>query len=145
MNAIENANIAPDSEEPGRNPAGQMSFLEQVLSPLMLQRMMASGATVLVLGLVGWLWSLGVFDHPIVAATAIGLANLAVIALGIVLVRKTRHQLAGNGVTLLGALALPLNLWLYDAQKLITLSDGGHLWIPAACCCVIYAAIARTL
>lgn len=127
-----------------RQPAPR-SFVEQVLSPLMLQRMMACGGGLLVLGFVGWLWSTGIFQQPLVAASAIGIATLSVMGLGMALVRKSRYQLAGTGLTLLAALAMPLNLWFYDAQKLITLANGGHLWIPAAIICAIYALIARTL
>lgn len=121
------------------------SFIEQILSPLMLQRMMASGGGILVLGFVGWLWSIGIFESPVVVAVTIGVLNFAVLAGGIALVRISRYRLAGNGLTHLAALAMPLNIWFYSAQGLITIEGGGHLWIPAAICCGIYAAVARLL
>ena len=121
------------------------SLMEQILSPESLQRMMSVGGGALVLGLIGWLWSIGVFDNPKVVAVVLGGVNLAVLAAGIALVRFTRHQLAGNGLTLLASLAMPLNLWFYDAQGLITIENGGHLWVPAAICCAIYASVARVL
>ena len=121
------------------------SFIEQLLSPQSLQWMMACGSGILILGFVIWLWSVGVFENPLVVASCAGAATLGLIAGGTLMVRKTCYQLGGRWLTLLGALAMPLNLWLYDAQGLITLSDGGHLWIPAAICCVIYAGIARVL
>lgn len=40
-------------------------------------------------------------------------------------------------MTLLACLLMPLNLWFYDAQGLITLREGGHLWIPAVVCCAL--------
>ena len=120
-------------------------FWEQLLNPLMLQRMMTFGGVLLIIGFVIWLKSIGVFANPMVVAGAIGGATLAAISIGIGLVRRTRYQLAGRGLVLLGSLALPLNLWFYDAQGLVTVAEGGHLWIPALVCCVIYAAVARAL
>ncbi len=121
------------------------SFLEHLLSPQSLQWMMACGSGLLVAGFVVWLWTAGIFENPLVIASAAGAATFALLGGGMAMVLKTRHQLAGKWLTLVGAMALPLNLWLYDAQGLITLADGGHLWIPAALCCVIYAGIARVL
>ena len=127
-------------------PAKQnRSVVEQLLSPQSLQWMMACGSGLLMLGFVIWLWTVGIFENPLVIAGCSGAATLAVLAGGISMVRMTRYQLAGKWLTLLGALALPLNLWLYDAQGLVTLAEGGHLWIPAAICCFLYAGIARVL
>lgn len=127
------------------NDNSRRSFIEQLLSPQTLQWMMACGSGLLMLGLVIWLWSVGIFENPVVVAVSAGAATLSLLAGGMSMILKTRHQLAGRWLTMLGAVALPLNLWLYDAQGLITLAEGGHLWIPAAICCVIYAAIARVL
>ena len=135
----------PPSPPPAPNPPARVPLLEQLLRPETLQRLMFVGGGLLVLGFVGWLWSIGLFDQPIIAAVIIGATTLSVLAAGIVLVKKTRFELAGTGLTLLASLALPLNLWFYDAQGLITLADGGHLWIPAAMCCGIYAAVAQLL
>ena len=121
------------------------TLMEQLLSPQALQRMMGASGGLLVVGLVGWLWSIGIFENPIIIASTLGTITLSVLALGAWLHCRTRHQLAGSGITLLAELALPLNLWLYDAQGLITISEGGRLWIPAAVCCGIYAFIARVL
>ncbi len=57
----------------------------------------------------------------------------------------TRYQMAGRALTLLACLVMPLNLWVYDAQELIPLEQGGHLWIPALVCCVLYAISALLL
>ena len=120
-------------------------LVEQVLSPHALQWMMICGGGMLILGFVIWLWSVGIFENPLVVASVVGIATLGTLATGVVMVRLTRYQLAGRGIALLGSIALPLNLWLYDAQGLVTLADGGHLWIPEALCCLIYAAVARVL
>jgi hypothetical protein len=120
-------------------------ILEQLLSEQSLKWMMCCGCGFLVLGFVIWLWSAGIFENPIIIATTVSAATLGTLAAGIGLVRSTRYQLAGKGLAMLGSLAMPLNLWLYDAQGLITLADGGHLWIPAAICCLIYAVVARVL
>jgi len=137
------AELESDGSVPDSNQ--RRAFLEVLLSQQTLQWMMACGSGLLVLGLVIWLWSVGIFENPLVVATVAGTATLGLLGFGMLLVQKTRYQLAGKWVTLLGAMALPLNLWLYDAQGLITLTDGGHLWIPAAICCLIYAGVARVL
>ena len=137
-----------DAEPVNPMPAPEQdttSFLEQLLSPQTLQRMMTCGGLLLVFGLVAWLWSIGIFENPLVGATLLGGATLGVLGLGAWLHRHTKHELAGTGLTLLAELALPLNLWFYDAQGLVTISEGGRLWIPAAICCGIYAFIARVL
>src|SRR5262249_10908695 len=52
----------------------------------------------------------------------------------------------GRALTLLACLAMPLNLWFYDAQNLISLRvEGSHLWIAALVCCALYAVSARLL
>lgn len=137
------AQIADESHV--ASETSRQSFIEQLLSPQTLQWMMACGSGLLMLGLVIWLWSVGVFENPIVVAVSAGTATLSLLCGGMAMCLKTRHQLAGRWLTILGAVALPLNLWLYDAQGLITLAEGGHLWIPAAMCCVIYAGVARVL
>lgn len=129
----------------GTADSAAITWLDRVLSPESLQRLMACGGGLLVLGFVTWLWSIGLFENPWMLAIGTGVATFGVLAVGIAMVRLTRFQLAGRSITLLGALALPLNLWLYDSQQLIAIAQGGHLWIPAAVCCVVYALIARTL
>ena len=135
--------IQPGIQETGVR--SRRNFFELVLDPRTLQALMACGAGVLVTGLVVWLWSIGVFENPKVAATCLGIANAAVVVGGISLVRFTRYQTAGKAVTMLGCLVMPLNLWFYDAQGLITLDQGGHLWVPAVFCCLVYAVVARVL
>ena len=118
-------------------------LIERLLSPESIQRLMLVGGGLLVAGFLVWLRVWTVFKEPLVVAAAIGLLISAIIGSGIALVRFTRYKLAGTGLAFLGALAMPLQLWFYDAQGLITLEEGGHLWIPAALFCAVYAAIAR--
>lgn len=127
-------NVAATQTRPG--------LTERLLSPESLQKMMTCGGCLLVLGFVIWLWKIGVFANPLMVAAIVGGATLGTMAIGIAVTKLTRFSLAGNGLTMLGALALPLNLWLYDAQGLITLEGGGHLWVPAALCCAVYGAVA---
>lgn len=116
-----------------------------MLDPQSLRVMMGTGGGLLAVGLAIWLWSVGVFRDPLVAAIALGACNLALMACGAIVVRSTRYQTAGMAITLLACLVMPLNLWFYDAQGLITIRNGGHLWVPAPVCCVIYAGVARLL
>ena len=118
-------------------------LIERLLSPESIQRLMLVGGGLLVAGFLVWLRVWTVFKDPMVVAAAIGMLIAAIIGSGIALVRFTRYKMAGTGLAFLGALAMPLQLWFYDAQGLITLDEGGHLWIPAALFCAVYAAIAR--
>ena len=115
-----------------------------LLDPRGLNTLMLAGGGLLSLGLVIWLAVIGLFDNPTVAAVALGGANLALLAASIWAARG-KYCTAGRGAALLACLLLPLNLWFYDAQGLITLADGGNLWLPALICCVIYAIVARVL
>jgi hypothetical protein len=103
---------------------------------------MLSGGGVLVLGLVTWLWAQGVFENSLVTAVTLGVTNVAVLALGVASVRQSRYQTAGMALTILACLVLPLNLWFYDAQGLVTLDQGGHLWVAALVCCSLYVGVA---
>lgn len=138
---------APPSSDQATIEAGEArkAWIERFLSPESLQRMMLCGGGLMILGFVTWLWSTGVFDSPLIAASAIGIVNVSVLAAGIGILKKTRYRLAGRGLTLLAGLAMPLNLWFYHAQGLMPLDEGAPLWIPAFICCVFYGLIARSL
>lgn len=101
------------------------------------------GGTLLVLGLVIWLTTLGVFKNPVVVAVALGLGNAVLLGGGWATTAYTRYQTAGRALTLLACLVMPLNLWFYHSHQLITLD--GHLWVAALVCCVLYAASALVL
>lgn len=143
--AAEPETESTEENTPEKEASRFRSRIEQLLDPKTLHTLMCCGGGVLIIGLIGWLWSIGLFDNPVIVAVCAGIGNLAVIATGAATVLKTRYRIAGRGLALLGCLVLPLNLWFYDAQGIITLNDGGHLWVPALLCCVIYAAVMRIL
>lgn len=131
--------VASDPEPETRH------LIDRLLDPRSLQLLMMTGGTLLVVGLVVWLWTIGLFENSLVVASVMGGANLAVLAGGVAMVLRSRYQTAGRAITLLASLVLPLNLWFYDAQGLVTLNEGGHLWLPALVICCLYAATARLL
>ncbi len=133
----------PQKERP--QPSSPRRLIEVMLDPRTLQGLMLVGGGLLVLGLVAWLWSIGVFENRLVVASCLGAANVALLVTGVAGFHFTRYQTAAKGITLLGCLVMPLNLWFYDAQGLITLDQGGHLWIPALVCCAVYVLVARLL
>ena len=58
-------------------------------------------ATVLlVVGLVIWLATLGIFKNPVVVAIALGIGSGAVLAGGWATIRYTRYQTAGRAIKL---------------------------------------------
>jgi hypothetical protein len=128
-----------------RRPNSVADLARTLLDPRSLNVLMAAGGGLLALGLVIWLAVIGVFDDPLVAATGLGSANVALLGVGAWLAARTRYRGAGRGVAMLACVLLPLNLWFYDAQGLITLADGGNLWIPAVGCTLLYVAVARLL
>ncbi len=126
-------------------PAPRRNLLEILLDPRSIQWLLGSGGALLVVGLLIWLAAMGIFENKLVVAGLLGAANAALL-LGVwAVIRFTRHEMAGRALTLLACLVMPFNLWFYDRQGLITLSEGGHLWIPAVVCCILYALSARLL
>lgn len=130
------------STEPSSATSIAGRILEAILDPKSLQYLMMLGSALLVLGLVIWLATQGFFDDPHVMAVCGAVVNLAVLGGGAYLLRYTRFEMAGRGMTLLACLVMPLHLWFYDAQGLIVLNEGGHLWIPALVIAVLYAVCA---
>jgi len=116
---------------------------EILLDPRSIQWLLGLGGALLVIGLVIWLATLGIFKNPLVVAVTLGLGNAALLGAGWAITSYTRYQMAGRALTLLACLVMPLNLWFYHAQTLITLE--GHLWVAALVCCVLYAASAMVL
>lgn len=134
---------SPKESSPDAPPSNRITQL--LLDPRGLQLLMTAGGGLLALGLVLWLVVIGVFDQPLHAAMGLGFANLALLGTGVAVALKTRYRSAGRAVAMLACLLLPLNLWFYDAQGLVTLANGGNLWLPALVGCVLYAAVARLL
>ena len=136
--------VQPKEVDEPKEPSGVSlaGLLEAILDPRSLQYLMMLGGALLVLGGVIWLATQGFFDNPVVVATLIAVGNLAVLGAGAWMIRSSRFQLAGRGMTLLACMAMPFHLWFYDAQGLIVLDQGGHLWIPALAIAVLYAVCA---
>ena len=131
----ESKNVAP--HEPRR------PLWEILLDPHTIQWLLGLGGVLLVVGLVIWLATLGIFKNPVVVAVALGAGNALLLAGGWATIRCSRYQTAGRAVTLLACLVMPLNLWFYHANNLITLD--GNLWAAALACCVLYLASALVL
>jgi hypothetical protein len=119
------------------------AMMEVLLDPHSIQWLLAIGGGLIVLGLVIWLSSLGLFENPGVVAACLGIGNGAILLGGWALTLRTRYQNAGRALTLLACLVMPLNLWFYHTHHLITLE--GHLWLAGLVCCVIYAISAVVL
>lgn len=133
-------------EEVAEPPAPAMprrSLWEILLDPRSIQWLLVFGGVLLVLGLVIWLWTQHFFERPEVIATALGIGNVALLLGGWGVIRGTRYQTAGRALTLLACLVMPLNLWFYHANHLITLE--GNLWLAGLVCCVFYAGSALVL
>ena len=137
--------LSPEDESSKKPASVRRGLIEMLVDPRTIQGLMMCGGGLLVLGLVVWLWSIGIFENPKLVAVCLGIGNLGLLGAGVGLVRGTKNQTAGMAITLLSCLVLPLNLWFYDAQGLITLSQGGNLWVPALVCCAIYVGVARLL
>jgi hypothetical protein len=127
----------PCSAPPKRPP-----LLEIVLDPRNIQMLLAFGGALMVTGLVILLWVNSFFTPPVVALV-LGAANAGVLGTGGWLMRTTRYQLTGRALTLFACLVMPLNLWYYHANGLVTLD--GHLWVVALVISALYAASALAL
>jgi hypothetical protein len=142
--AVERPSAKP-AEGPAQAPQPRRSFLEVLLDPRTIQWMLALGGALLVLGIVIYLAAEGLFKNPLFVAIVLGAGNAALLGAGFWLVLGTRYQTAGRALTLLACLLMPFNLWFYDAQGLLALRNGGHLWVAALVCVAAYAAAARVL
>ena len=125
---------------PPRQP--RRNLMEILLDPRNIHMLLAFGGALMVVGLVILLWVNELLKPPVVAV-GLGVVNAALLGAGWWLLRGSRYQMAGRAVTLLACLVLPLNLWYYHANSLITLD--GHLWVAALVISVLYAASALVL
>jgi hypothetical protein len=130
---------------PEPRPAPRRPLLEIVLDPRNIQWLLLFGAAMLVLGLVIYLYTLGVFEDARMVAVLMGVSTLGLLVSGGATVHWTRYQLAGRALTLLACLIMPLNLWFYHAQGLHPFTLYERLWVAALVCCALYAASAWVL
>lgn len=132
----------PAESSAARPARPHRSLLEILLDPRNIHMLLAFGGALMVVGLVILLWVNKLLQPPVVAI-GLGVLNAVLLAAGWWLLRGSRYQLAGRAVTLLACLVLPLNLWYYHANNLITLD--GHLWVAALVISALYAASALVL
>ncbi|MGH7221602.1 MAG: hypothetical protein ACRELF_00065, partial [Gemmataceae bacterium] len=123
-------------------PQPRRNLMEILLDPRNIHMLLAFGGALMVVGLVILLWVNELLKPPVVAV-GLGVVNAALLGAGWGLLRGSRYQMAGRAVTLLACLVLPLNLWYYHANGLITLD--GHLWVAALVISALYAASALVL
>jgi hypothetical protein len=111
-------------------------LLNSLLSPRSIRWLFVLGGGLMVLGLVIWLASLGVFGDPRLIAGLLSAGSLAVHLTGVLVSMRTQQKMVGQALTFLGCVLLPLNLWYYHAQGLVMLD--GWLWLGGVACCVLY-------
>ena len=131
---------APPRNRPAAQP--QRNLLEILLDPRNIQMLLAFGGALMVAGLVIWLW-VNEYFTPTTVALSLGAGNAVLLAAGWWMLLRTRYQLAGRALTLFACLVMPLNLWYYHTNHLITLD--GHLWVAALAISALYAASALML
>jgi hypothetical protein len=129
------APVAAKSEP--KTPLARRMF-EALLDPKSIQWMVILGGGLMVLGLIIWLASLGIFKSPLAIEAAIAIGSLALLAGGWYVVLRTPYHVAGRALTFLACAVLPLNLWYCHAQGLLTMDQG--LWVASLFCCLLYAA-----
>jgi hypothetical protein len=113
-------------------------MLAALLDPHAIQWLLMLGGGLMVLGIVIWLASLGIFQNPLAVATLLGVGSLATLAGGCFIALRTRFETAGRALAFLGCVVLPLNLWYYEHQGMLTVD--GHLWVAAFVICWLYVA-----
>ena len=137
----------PEAEVPQAAPTVSArrpprELLKILLDPRNIQMLLGFGGALMVVGLVILLWLNEFFTPPVVAG-GLGVVNAVLLTAGWWVLRKTRYQLAGRALTLIACLIMPLNLWYYHANGLITLD--GHLWLAALVISAFYATSALVL
>jgi hypothetical protein len=125
-----------------RREVPRRKILEMLLDPRNIHWLLAFGGALMVTGLIILLWHNNFFTPPVLALS-LGIANAAILVGGWAIIRYSRYQIAGRALTLLACLIMPLNLWYYHANHLLTID--GHLWVAALVISVLYAASAWVL
>src|SRR5262245_28728413 len=140
--------LEPDWDDPpprrpvARPPAPRRPLVDILLEPRNIRWLLVFGGVMLVVGLVLFLYAVGVFDNPVVVAGLMGAGTLGLLFGGWAVIRLTRYHTAGRALTLLACLVMPLNLWFYHAQELYPFTLYEQLWLAALVCCALYAASA---
>jgi hypothetical protein len=130
------------ARRPAPPPVPRRSMGEILLDPRNAQWLLAFGGALMVIGLVILLW-VNDYIAPPTVAIGLGIINAGLLLGGWYMLLKTRFAIAGQGLTLLACMVMPLNLWYYHANDLLTIS--GHLWVAAVVMTALYAASAWVL
>src|SRR5262245_28815237 len=144
---VEDAAKADEARSPRKPPAPRRQLLEILLDPRNIQWLLGIGGALMVVGLVILLYVNDVFEPPVVAA-CLGLANVVVLLGGWYLVRRTRYHLAGQALTLIACLVMPLNLWYYQVNPAASagaLTLERNLWVAGVVIALLYLASALVL
>lgn len=126
----------------GEAPKPRRTKLEILLDPRNSQWLLAFGGTLMVTGLIIFLY-INDFFTPRTTASILGIANLGVLLAGWWLMSRAHYLHTGRALTLLACFVMPLNLWYYQANQLLVLD--GHLWMAAMVISVLYAISAWVL
>lgn len=113
-------------------------MFETLLDAQTIRRLLGLGGGLFVLGLVIWLVSLGVFENKLILAATLGAGSLAILGSGWYVTLFSRYRIAGQAITFLGCVVLPLNLWFYHAQDILRV--GQNLWAGGLVCALLYVA-----
>ncbi len=132
-----------EARRPPEPPVPSRPLIEVLLDPRNIQYLLVLGGALMVVGLVILLYINGVFEDTRVVASLLAAGTAATLALGWWLLKGTAHHTAGQAVTLLACLVMPLNLWYLHSNGLITIQ--GELWLPALVAVALYAASAWVL
>ena len=125
---------------PPRQP--RRNLMEILLDPRNIHMLLAFGGALMVVGLVILLWVNEFFKPPVVAV-GLGVVNAALLAAAGGCCAAAAIKWPAGPSRSLACLVMPLNLWYYHANSLITLD--GHLWVAALVISVLYAASALVL
>lgn len=139
-------NVSPRKEKTeSPKPMGEWLgwMLNAFLDPRSIQWLLTLGGGLMVLGLLIWLISEGIFSQPIPLAILFGTASIGVLVASWFVTLYTRFKLAGRALAFLSCVVLPLNLWFYHSQELLLIDQG--LWVAAVVCVVMYLATVLVL
>ena len=118
-------------------------MMAAMLDPRSIQWMLSLGGGLMVIGIIVWLTSLGIFEEPRILAAFLISGSFGMLALGCFVVMQTKYKIAGQALTFLSCILVPMNLWFLHAQDLVTID--GNLWMGALVCCVLYVVVVYVL
>lgn len=141
-NGGQSSETRDSSEAETEKPVSSSDWLQWMLGafldPRSIQWLLWLGGGLMILGLVIWLISTGIFSQPLPLAVLFGVASLGTLAAGWVVTLRTKYKLAGRALTFVGCVVAPLNLWFYHSQELLMLDQG--LWVAGVVCVGLYIA-----